>query len=124
MNTSPEIWLAGLKMIAALALVIGLLFAGLHVFKRLFKDRLGVQDRDLIKVLSSAYVGVKKNIALVEVPGAVMVLGITNDRITLLSEISKEDVEQARRKESGAKPTSFKEHLSRLTRQSKLRRDS
>ena len=116
MSTSPEMWTAAIKMIAALAVVIGLLFGSLHIFKRLFKNRLGVQDRTLIKILSSTYVGVKKNIALVEVPGTVMVLGITNDRITLLSEISKADVEEALRKDSGGnKNTTFAEHLRRLT---------
>jgi flagellar biosynthetic protein FliO len=120
MNYPPEMWTTAVKMIAALALVIGFLFLSLHVFKRMYKNKLGGQTGRLISVLASSYVGVKKNVALVEVPGTVLVLGITNDRISLLSEISKEAVEEALGPNTGPKKTTaFTEHLRRLTHKSK-----
>ena len=120
MNYPPEMWTTAVKMIAALALVIGFLFFSLHVFKRMYKNKLGGQPGKLISVLASSYVGVKKNVALVEVPGTVLVLGITNDRISLLSEISKEAVDEALGPNTGPKkPMAFTEHLRRLTHKSK-----
>ena len=120
MNYPPEMWTTAIKMVAALAIVIGLLFVSLNVFKRLYKNRLAGPGGHLINVLASSYVGVKKNIALVEVPGTVLVLGITNDRISLLSEISRDAVDAASHR-SGAekKTTAFAEHLRRLTTKSK-----
>jgi flagellar biosynthetic protein FliO len=120
MNYPPEMWTTALKMIAALAIVIGFLFISLHLFKRMYKNKLAGQGGNLINVLASSYVGVKKNVALVEVPGTVLVLGITNDRISLLSEISKDAVDAESRRISGTKkPTVFAEHLRRLTTSSK-----
>jgi len=120
MNYPPEMWTTAVKMIAALALVIGLLFVSLHVFKRMYKNKLGGQTGDLIRVLASSYVGVKKNVTLVEVPGTVLVLGITNDRITLLSEIGREAVDAALGPDTGLKkPMAFTEHLRRMTHKSK-----
>ena len=120
MNYPPEMWTTALKMITALAIVIGFLFISLHLFKRMYKNKLTGPGGNLINVLASSYVGVKKNVALVEVPGTVLVLGITNDRISLLSEISKDDVDaESRRISAAKKPTAFTEHLRRLTSKSK-----
>jgi flagellar biosynthetic protein FliO len=120
MNYPPEMWATAVKMITALAVVIGLLFVSLHVFKRFYKNKLGGQARHMINVLASSYVGVKKHVALVEVPGTVLVLGITNDRITLLSEISKADVAAASGPRADEpKAATFSEHLRRLTSKAK-----
>jgi len=115
MSYPPEMWTTAVKMITALALVIGFLFISLHVFKRMYKNKLGGQTGNLINILASSYVGVKKNVALVAVPGTVLVLGITNDRITLLSEISKDAVDASMGPNTDRKkPMPFAEHLRRL----------
>lgn len=120
MSYPPEMWTTAVKMITALALVIGFLFLSLHVFKRMYKNKLGGQTGRLINILASSYVGVKKNVALVEVPGTVLVLGITNDRITLLSEMSKEAVDASMGPgRDHKKATPFVEHLRRLAPKSK-----
>jgi flagellar protein FliO/FliZ len=43
-----------------------------------------------IHVLESHYMGVKKTISLVQVPGKVLVLGISGDRINLLDTLDDE----------------------------------
>lgn len=118
MSYPPEIWTSAIKMMGALALVIGLLFVSLQVFKRMYQNKSGGRSRNLINVLASNYVGVKKSVALVEVPGTVLVLGITNDRITLLSELSKASVDTAMAARGAKNNGSFAEHLRRLTNKS------
>jgi flagellar biogenesis protein FliO len=85
-------------------------------FARRFLQRQGPAARDrLIRVLASHYIGVKKAVMLVEVPGAVLVLGVAGDRMQLLSRIDDPaTLERIRSREPQGVP-SFAEHLGRLT---------
>jgi flagellar protein FliO/FliZ len=112
MNAQPEMLPSLLKMIASLGIVLGGLLLTLWLVRRFVQSRSGRFNGQLIRVLASSTVGLKKNIALVEVPGQVLVLGMTGDRISLLSKI--EDPESIRRirGDATAKPAiPFAEHL-------------
>ncbi len=112
MNAQPEMLPSLLKMIASLGIVLGGLLLTLWLVRRFVQSRSGRFNGQLIRVLASSTVGLKKNIALVEVPGQVLVLGMTGDRINLLSKI--EDPESIRqiRGDISAKPViPFAEHL-------------
>ena len=91
MNYHPDFIWTALKMLAALGILTGILIIALYFAKRIFKVGSHQPEGKMIRVLANTYVGVKKNISLVEVPGAILVLGVTNDAITLLTKI--EDVE-------------------------------
>ena len=92
MNYHPDFIWAALKMVLSLGILLAVLIAALYFAKRIFKGT-GIQKNGrVIRVLASTYVGVKKNISLVEVPGAILVLGITNDAINLLAKIEDEEV--------------------------------
>ena len=91
MNYHPDFIWTALKMLAALGILSGILIIALYFAKRIFKVGGNQSKGRMIRVLANTYVGVKKNISLVEVPGAILVLGVTNDAITLLTKI--EDVE-------------------------------
>ena len=87
MNAATELIPSALTMIGALAAVLGGLFVVVY-FARRFLQRQGPASRDrLIRVLASHYIGVKKAVMLVEVPGAVLVMGVAGDRMQLLSRI-------------------------------------
>ena len=112
MNAQPEMLPSLLKMIASLGIVLGGLLLTLWLVRRFVQSRSGRFNGQLIRVLASSTVGLKKNIALVEVPGQVLVLGMTGDRINLLTKI--EDPESIRRihGDLSAKPAiPFAEHL-------------
>ncbi|MDJ0667209.1 MAG: flagellar biosynthetic protein FliO [Desulfobacterales bacterium] len=108
----------GLRMIGILVFIVGgLLFLNYFIRRQMHAGgRLAGRRR--ISVLENAHLGVKKSIALVQVPGAVLVLGVTNDRITLLERIAETD--EAWKAvclppgEANA-PRSFKDHLRQLT---------
>ena len=92
MNTAPDALSTALQMFTALGIVLGGLLVVFYFMKRFLKRDKGGSSQQLIRVVASQYVGIKKNIALVEVPGAVLVVGITNDNISLLTKIEdKED---------------------------------
>lgn len=102
----PDIFSAGFKMFYTLALVLGLMFLLFHVFKKyVWKNGVFGSENKPIKVLSTGFLGPKKSIALVEVAGEVLVLGIANENISLLANV--EDPDQIDRIKGGAHtPTS------------------
>jgi flagellar protein FliO/FliZ len=115
MNAATELIPSALNMLGALAAVLGGLFVVVY-FVRKFLQRQGPAARDrLIRVLASHYIGVKKAVLLVEVPGAVLVMGVAGDRMQLLSRIDDPaTLERIRSKEPQVVP-SFVEHLSRFS---------
>jgi flagellar protein FliO/FliZ len=77
-----------LKMIFALAVVLGLLI-GVMYFVKMFMQQTGpVSDNQvLINVISSKYLGPKNRIILVEVLDQLLVIGISNQQMTTLAAI-------------------------------------
>ena len=84
MNGTPDIIAAGLKMIASLGVVLVMILALLYGLRKLTRQRVGAGGGKQIQVLESHYMGVKKTISLVHVPGKVLVVGVAGDRISLL----------------------------------------
>ncbi len=112
---TPELVTAALKMIGVLVLIVGGLL-GFNVYsKRFLKNRVGGPGRKSVQVLESTPIGLKKAVTLVKVPGAVLVLGITNDRITLLDRLDGQAEEALNLVASQASVPSFKAHLQKFT---------
>jgi flagellar protein FliO/FliZ len=84
MNGTPDMITAGLKMIASLGVVLAIILFLLYGIRKLTGQRIGAAAGRRIEVLESHYMGIKKTISLVRVPGKVLVLGISGDRINLL----------------------------------------
>jgi flagellar protein FliO/FliZ len=112
MNAYPEILPSLLQMLASLAVVLGGLLLTLWFFKRFVQARAGGVNNRLIRVLASTTIGLKKNITLVDVPGAILILGVTGDRISLLARIEDPETMRKIRGEIPSKPViPFGEHL-------------
>lgn len=88
----PSLLASGWKMFYTLALVLALMFFIFYVFKKLVLKNsvLGGNDR-LVKVLSTSFLGPKKMIALVDVAGEILVLGISDGNISLLTQVHDDD---------------------------------
>lgn len=79
---------ASLKMASTLGLVLGLMFVVFHLFKKFgLKNSVFGGEGKPIKVLSTGFLAPRKSIALVEVAGDILVVGISNDQISLLSNV-------------------------------------
>lgn len=78
-----------LKMIFALAIVLGLLI-GVMYFIKVFMQRTtpSADNSSLINVLSSRYLGPKSSIILVEVMDQVIVVGVSGQQMTPLAQIN------------------------------------
>ncbi|UCG07320.1 MAG: flagellar biosynthetic protein FliO [Desulfobacterales bacterium] len=115
MNAPPDMITTALKMFAALGIVLGALFVVFYFARRVSSVEHSGGKEKLIRVLANKFIGVKKNICAVEVPGALLILGVTHDHITLLTKIEDEEIlENIRNHQSTQMPLSFSDHLSKI----------
>ena len=103
------------QMLTALGIVLGGLIVVFYLMKRYLKRDVTGSNRQLIKVIANQYIGLKKNIALIKVPGTILVLGISNDQISLLTKIEDKTIIEAIQQEASGIAPSFSDHLQRLT---------
>jgi flagellar biosynthetic protein FliO len=115
MNSAPDIASSAFQMLMALGIVLGGLLVIFYVLKRYLKRDIGSSKGQLIKVLASQYIGIKKNITLVKVPGTILVVGVSNDKISLLTQIQDQAIIEDLRQEAAGISPSFADHLQRLT---------
>ncbi len=97
--SSSEILPAGIKLIAALIIVLGILLILYYISRKGF-GFLPVQKNGAIKTLEVRHLMPKRSLFLVEVRGKELLLGVGADRIELISHIDWSD------------KTSFEETLS------------
>lgn len=83
----PSMILMGLKMMGALCLIIGLLFLSLHVLKRWRPGIARCSADSQIRILDVRMLAQKQSVALVEVDGEKLLLGVGTDTVALLSRI-------------------------------------
>ncbi|MBI5599095.1 MAG: flagellar biosynthetic protein FliO [Deltaproteobacteria bacterium] len=74
------------KLIGGMFLVIVMIWGAAYVYLRFFGARMQGQ-RNLIRVVTAGALGPKKTIAVVDVAGQYLVVGVTPDSITYLSKI-------------------------------------
>jgi len=77
-----------LKMISALALVLGIMI-GLAFFARRFFQQTGMAtpDGSAISILTVKYLGPKSSIMIVDILGEVVVIGVSNQQMSYITTI-------------------------------------
>ena len=94
-TSQPDLLEATLKTFAMLCVVLGLLILILYLIKRFFYLRNSSSDEKLIKVIAASHLAPKARIALVEVMGKKLVIGVSQDSIRFLTNIESSE-EQAK----------------------------
>jgi len=87
MNATPDMLATAFKMLAALALVLGGLGIFVYFTKRVMRKDIGNSGGEMIRVLTSKYIGLKKNITLIKIPVVILVIGIIRVLIILMMNI-------------------------------------
>lgn len=96
------------KTFTMFALVLALMFLIFFVFKKyVLKNTIFGGNEKFVRVLGTGFLGPKKSIVMVEVAGEVLVLGISNDNISLLTQIQDKDkieeIKASRKEVTGGK---------------------
>ena len=113
MTPTPDLTMAGIKMVVVLAVLLGGLLLALYAVRRLSGAR-HFSGRP-IRVLASSYLGPRKVISLVEVPGKILVLGVTKNDIRVLDRIDDAGImAQFAAPDGETPPLPFAVHLKRL----------
>ncbi len=86
------------KMVFALAVVLGMMIGAMYFIKKLLHHTTPAMDKgSLIRILASRYLGPKNSILVVDVAGQIIVVGLTNQQMTVLTTISdKEHLQKLR----------------------------
>ncbi len=81
------------RIVSTLLIVIALIIATVFVLRKKYgiNTSLG-RGKKRIQIIEHISLGVKKSIVLVKAPGKHLLIGATNDKIGLISEIANEDV--------------------------------
>ena len=95
MNPGIDVIASGLKMAASLGVALALVLALLYGMRKLARQGVVAGHGSRIEVLENRYVGVKKSIALVRIPGKILVVGLSGERINLLDTLDEESVPPA-----------------------------
>ncbi|HNR13049.1 MAG TPA: flagellar biosynthetic protein FliO [Thermodesulfobacteriota bacterium] len=89
----PDSAASAIKVIASLTVVLGLLLIGLAWSRRFLNRGNWRTQGPTLRVLGGVCVGLKKNICLVEVPGSILVVGVSPDAISLLTTIENKEAQ-------------------------------
>lgn len=97
------------RMIAALLFVILCIYFGLFILKRMTgrQDR-GLIGNDSLKVLQTAYLAPRRSVSLVKIANRSILIGVTENQLSLLSELSEEETAEIElQTESASEPDKF-----------------
>lgn len=100
-------------------IVLGALIGGFYYFFRFVTKKTGIQTlgRDVIKILSVVPVGQNKFLQVVDLAGKVMVIGVSDSSINLITEIKdKDEIDRIRlmsSKSSPVQPGGFQDYISK-----------
>lgn len=85
---APDLFSAGVKMGAAMLLIVAGLLIVLYFFKRFASSRSGLLGgQGAIRILATKHLAPKNFITLVEIGDSVLTLGVTSENITTLDKV-------------------------------------
>ncbi len=91
-ENTPDLFSTGVKIYGTLFVVLALLFIIVYFVKNyFFKGITALHGEKLVDVIATNHIGAKKAISLVEVAGELIVLGISNNHISMLTRIEDEE---------------------------------
>lgn len=87
----PELINTGLKTIAMLFIVLGVLVLVLYIMKKFMSPKGNGKGNLIIKVVSSLHLSPKERVEVLEISGERFVVGITPSNITFLTKLSRHE---------------------------------
>lgn len=85
----PELINTGIKTIAMLFIVLGVLVLVLYIMKKIMSPKRNGKGDLIIKVVSSLHLSPKERVEVIEISGERIVVGITPGNINFLAKLSR-----------------------------------
>jgi len=100
-GSKPNFAFLLLKTVGSLVIIFVLIFIVVYYFKKFYLGKKGSNlNSGSMDIVGTLYLAPKKTISLVKIGKRVVVLGLTENNISYLSEISLEEFEEMRQDES------------------------
>jgi flagellar protein FliO/FliZ len=123
MIAMTDLSMVTLKMVISLAVVLAIIWGLYRAAKKNLPMVQNSGHGKLMRVLENQYLGIKKTITMVQIPGAILVLGISSDKVNLLTQIDDPTTINGikSRMDNPRSILSFRDQLQRLTRSKRSR---
>ncbi len=102
-----------LRTAGALAMIIGMLLAAVWFLRRFGGARFGGGMGSMIQVMDTRMIGPRRYVTVLRVGGRTLAVGVTEQNMTLLAELSDEDLTS--NDPGGTAPPGFAEALGKIT---------
>ena len=89
MMIDPQLINTGIKTMAMLFIVLGVLVLVLYIMKKFMSPKGKGKGEFIIKVVSSLYLSPKERVEVIEISGERIVVGITPGNINFLTKLSR-----------------------------------
>ncbi len=112
----PEIgFLAFIRLFIALIVILGLIYAAVYLMRRFWSRQITQPSTsNLFSILGVLHLSPKKTIYMIGMPGRILILGVSENRIEMLSEITdQEEIELIKSSAGDVTSFSFLSHLKR-----------
>ena len=119
-GTVPDLWVMMLKSLGGLCIVLGVLMGVLYLLKMLTQQKGRPREGEMIRLLSSFYLAPKERILLMEVLGRKILIGVTAQGITRITEFENTGLEAqnpAYDQPAASGDSFFKNLMSRIARE-------
>ena len=82
------------RVISTLLIVVALIIGTVYILKKKYgvQAKIG-RNKKLIQIIDHTPMGVKKSVFLIKIPGKHLLLGVTNDKIELITDVANEDMD-------------------------------
>lgn len=92
-ENAPDLFSASVKIYGMLFVVLALIFGIFYFVKNyLFQGNWMLSKEKLIDVIATNHIGAKKAISLVDVAGELLVIGVSNNQISMLTRVEDSEV--------------------------------
>jgi flagellar biosynthetic protein FliO len=91
--TQPDLYTTAIKTFSTLAIMLAVILIGFYLVKRFWPKGTGfMSTHQWVKVITATPIAPKKMISLVEVGDEILVLGLTDSHIALLTKVTDEQM--------------------------------
>ena len=102
--TQPDLYTTAIKTFSTLAIMLAVILIGFYLVKRFWPKGSGFMSaHQWVKVITATSIAPKKMISLVEVGDEILVLGLTDSHISLLTKVTDEQMIHSLRASQGKK---------------------
>lgn len=129
LSTAPlvsgsDFWLMIFKSMGMLCIVLGVMVGILFMIRKFSLAKQGGRDKSMIRLLSAFYLAPKEQVVLLDVMGRKILIGVTSQSITRITEFSGEEFVDEEPLEDRKNEPIFKNLLSRISRETQVSENS